>query len=185
MTTTATSGFASDIPSAEIVAAPPLAITASEIARPMVCPLGKSAAVVSVPCQLIVQPPACIAILSAPDPATKTLAPLRMGKTPPLFLSNTRDFETASRARSRCSCLPTNEVCPRMVGASSIRPNLYFTRKMRRTASSRRACGILPSRAASDVEAKSPFQLSGAMNKSSPALIAAAQLVAEHPATWP
>ena len=185
MTTIATSGFLSNVPVAEIFAAPSLAVTASEIARPIVWPLVKSAAVVSVPCQLIVQPPACIAMLSAPDPAIRTFAPLRIGRTLSSFLSSTSDFETASRARSRWSCLPTNDVWPRTVGVSPMRPSLYFTRNMRRTASSNRAFGIRPSRAAVNVEANNPFQLSGAMNRSSPALIAAAQSVAEQPATWP
>ena len=181
----ATSGFFSNMPDAEILAVPPPALTASEIARPIVWPLVKSAAVVSVPCQLIVQPPACIAILSAPEPAIRTLLPLRMGRTPSSFLSSTSDFDTASRARSRCSCLPTKYVCPRTVGASPMRPSLYFTRTIRRTASSNRAAGIRPSRAAASVDANNPFQLSGAMNRSSPALMAAAQSVAEQPATWP
>ena len=66
----------SKLPSADRVAAPPDAFTASEIALNTVRPfLAKSALVTSLPCQLTVQPPDCLAMLSAPGPATSTFAP--------------------------------------------------------------------------------------------------------------
>src|SRR5581483_3559457 len=40
----------------------------------MDCPLGKSLLVTPVPCQVIVQPPHCLPMLSAPSPATRTCA---------------------------------------------------------------------------------------------------------------
>ena len=185
MTITATSGRNAERPSVAISAEPPRADTACEMARPIVWPLGKSDALVSVPCQLIVHPPACIAILSAPEPAIRTRAPLRMGRVDFSFFSRTSDLDTASRAKARWSAAPTNAVFPRCVGIAPIRPSLNFTRKLRRTASSMRAIGIRPSFAAANVESKSPFQLSGAMKRSRPALIACGQFVAEQPGIWP
>ena len=151
------------------------------MARPIVWPLGKSAFFVSPPCQVIVQPPACMAMLSAPGPATNTRAPLRIGNVPALFFNRTSDLEAASRANSKCAAAPTIEASPRAVWTSPINPNLYLTRKIRRTASSSRAADIVPFLAACNVEVNNIRQLSGAMNRSSPALIAAAQSVAVQP----
>jgi hypothetical protein len=72
----------------------------------------------------------------------------------------------------------------RRLGCSN-RPMLNLTRRMRRTASSRRAIGIVPAFTCASVESYSPFQLSGAIAMSSPALKVRAQSVLVQPGTWP
>ena len=52
------------------------------------------------PCHPMVQPPACAPIWSALGPATITDSELSRGRAFPSFLSNTRDFWTASLASS-------------------------------------------------------------------------------------
>ena len=60
-----------------------------------------------------------------------------------------------------------------------------FTRRMRRTASSRRAIGISPDFACATVLSYRPRQLSGAIAMSRPALKVFAQFVLVQPSTWP
>ena len=169
----------------EIAAFPPASRTEDAIAAPMVCPFGKSAAVVSVPCQVIVQPPVCIAILLAPGPVTRTRAPGFMGKVSSLFFKRTRDLATASRANAKCAAAPTAVGSLRVMDWSPIKPSLYLTRKFRRTASSSRVLEMRPSRTSFIVFSKSAFQLSGAIKRSTPALMDAAHEVTVQPSTCP
>ena len=78
--------------------------------------------------------------------------------------------------------VPQRQVLP--VGVRAGLP-LALTRRMRVTASSIRPSGIAPLRASRRVASNRPFQLSGAMARSSPALKLAAQSVTVQPATWP
>src|SRR5262245_8369215 len=111
---------------------------------------GKSALVLPVPCQVNVQPPLWFAMLSALLPATRTLSDLLRGRTPPLFLSRTRDFCTALRAMARCSAEPSCDgslASFRVDGAPLLflgprRPALILTRRIRVTASLIRDTGI-------------------------------------------
>ena len=63
------------------------------------------------PCQVSVQPPEALAMLSAALPATRTFAPALIGSTP-VFLRMTCDFATASRAMARCPALPSCDQSP-------------------------------------------------------------------------
>ena len=123
--------------------------------------------------------------MSSAWPATSTRAPERIGRTEPSFFSSTSDLRTASRARARWAGEPSSLIWPSTGRLSLNRPVLTLTRRMRRTASSRRAIGISPDFTWARVEAYSGFQLSGAMNMSIPALKARAQLSFEQPGSWP
>src|SRR5205807_6662017 len=68
---------------------------------------GKSALELPVPCQVIVQPPDCIPISSAPLPATSTLRLGRTGNTPPASLTSTSDFPPPPPATPPPSGAPT------------------------------------------------------------------------------
>ena len=127
-----------------------------------------------VPCQVMVQPPVCISILSAPAPVTSTLAVGDMGKVELLFFNNTRDLRAAFRATSRCGWLPTSasngSARTEGMGASN-KPAANFAVKMRRTASSIRSGVMSPRFTCSMVLNSSGFQSSGAIIMSMPALI--------------
>ena len=135
---------------------------------------GKFALVRPVPCQVSVQPPFCLEMLSAPSPATSTCLRGSIGSTPSFF-SSTSDSRTARRASARCAGLPTT--CTDLVTSgladgspASNMPRRSFTRRMRLTASSTRAIGITPDFTSASVFTYRPFHESGASSMSSPAL---------------
>ena len=131
------------------------------------------------------QPPQSIAMSSAPRPAISTRAPGRTGSTPPLFLSRTNDLPTASRATAKLAGVPMRDTSTRATGCVSSRASANFTRKIRRTASSTRVIGIVPRWTWRNVDLNIPFQLSGAITRSSPALKVSAQSVPVQPGNWP
>ena len=67
----------------------------------------------------------------------------------------------------------------------SNRPMRNFVRRIRRTASSSRAIGISPAFTCASVVSYRPFQLSGAIAMSRPALKVCAQSVLLQPLIWP
>ncbi len=140
----------------------------------MVSALGKSERRVPSPCQVNVQPPACLAMLSAPSPATSTRCFGASGSTPPWFFSSTSDSRTAWRATARCSGAPSSSNLPPSARAEGLgfsnRPMRNLARRMRRTASSSRATGRVPPFACARVLSYMPFQLSGAIAMSRPAM---------------
>ena len=100
-----------------------------------------------VPCQLMVQPPLCLAMLSAPSPATSTRSCGDSGSRWLRFFSSTSDSRTAWRATARCAGGAEQLVVSGDSGRDEGRPSVSrcarsFTRRMRRTASSRRLAGI-------------------------------------------
>src|SRR5688572_27295832 len=99
----ATSGFFLYEPSVDSSALPPPARVAALTPPHTDVPPGKSEFCRPVPCQVMVQPPACLLMLSAPSPVTSTCLLAASGSRPPLFLSMTSDWRTASRAVARCS----------------------------------------------------------------------------------
>ena len=106
------------------------------------------------------------------------------GNRPLLFFRSTSDLRTASRPTARWAALPRvlRETAGREEGRpASNKPARIFTVRMRVTASSSRAIGIVPSLTCANREAKSPFQLSGAMYMSTPASKASGQSVAVQP----
>ena len=155
----------------------------------MEVPPGKSSLVLLVPCHVILHPPDCLPMLSAPSPATNMRLPADSGRVLFLFLSSTSDSRTAWAAISRCSALPIKERSPdkgRFAGLGlSKRPARTFTRRIRRTASSMRDIAIVPSFTCARVLSYSTFQSFGTMKISKPALIAWAQSSLLHPFTCP
>ena len=151
----------------------------------MLSALGKSALVLSVPCQVSDQPPVWWEMLSALLPTSNTRWPFFSGRVAPSFFNSTSDSRTARRARSRCtsdSGLPANWLAD---GLCSHRRARSFTRRMRVTASSMRACGISPDFTWAMVLAMKDFHASGTITMSMPALIACGQLSSLQPVTWP
>ena len=150
---------------------------------------GKSLFRFSVPCQVIVQPPFCLPILSAPSPVTKICWLGLSGSNWSLFFNNTNDFRTASRATARCSEEPIielSDVILRSDGAAfSNIPARSLTRRIRLTASSIRDIGISPLRTWASVFFITFFQSAGAIIISTPAFIDWAQLWLVQPSTWP
>src|SRR5262245_62126924 len=91
------------------------------------------------PCQLIVQPPDWLPMLSALLPATKILLLSRAsGRTLLAFFRMTWDCATAWRASAQCAALPTVDVYVRSAIGFSKRPNSNFLVRIRLTASSMR-----------------------------------------------
>ena len=138
------------LPSVDSSALPPPAFTAAFTPPQTEVPPGKSALLRPVPCQVMVQPPDCLLMLSAPSPVTSTCLLAASGSRPPLFLSSTSDWRTASRASARCSGEASILKSPasgrlRRRTAPSNMPARNFTRRMRVTASSRRSIGMVPS----------------------------------------
>ncbi|WP_413894708.1 hypothetical protein [Pantoea ananatis] len=119
----------------------------------MVSAFGKSLRVVPVPCQFSVQPPACLPTSLAPSPATSCFGD--SGSTPPWFFSSTSDSRTACRATARCAGAPISANWPPTARADGLpasnRPSRILTRRIRRTASSRRRCEMVPFFAAASV----------------------------------
>ncbi len=142
-----------------------------------------------VPCQVILQPPDCLPILSAASPATNICCVPFRGRTWSLFLSNTKDSRTAWRATSRCASAPMSDLSPdngRFAGLGfSNNPARTFTRKIRRTASLIRDMAMVPSLTCASVLSNKAFQSLGTMKISRPALIACAQSSLLQPFTCP
>src|SRR4030095_10950821 len=98
---------------------------------------GKSALLLSLPCQVNDQPPVWSAILSAPAPTTSTRPLLERGSAPRSFLRSTSDFRTASRASARDagSLIAVAGGWGPVAGEASNRPLRSLARMMRDTAS--------------------------------------------------
>ena len=155
----------------------------------MVVAPGKSSRFKPVPCHVSVHPPDCFMKLSAPSPAINRRCPAFSGSVPPSFFSKTSDSRTAWRATARLSGEPSLSSCPasgREDGLTiSNTPARSLTRRIRATASSSRAIGSAPDFAETSVASYSPFQLSGAMYMSRPAITEAGQSVFLHPGICP
>ena len=159
---------------------PPALLTACSIPSKIDVPPGKSDLTLPSPVQLIVQPPVCLLILSAPSPATKTLLFGLSGNKLLLFFSSTKDSRTACLAIALCSGAPNNcfwLAYLRFDGSPLLNnPERIFTRKIRLTASSIRSMGIMSFSTCSIVLPIKAFQSSTTINISSPAFTACGQL---------
>ena len=147
-TTMATSGLVSNVPFGLKIALPPaVSICAFNPAYIEVAP-GKSSFLLLVPCHVMLQPPDCLPILLAASPAISILLDGLIGNIWLLFLSRTKDSCTAWRAISRCAGAPISANLPenlRLAGLGfSNKPARNLTRKIRATASSILAIGIVP-----------------------------------------
>jgi len=123
--------------------------------------------------------------LSAALPTRSIFASAASGSDArPLFLSSTRDLETASRAVLRASSLARSPAAAAGGnGEPSNSPLRSLTRKIRVTASSIRLIGTVPASTSAIVSSMKRSQSSGTMNMSIPALIACGQWVRVQPST--
>ena len=164
---------------------PPDEFTASAIASKMVLVSIKSSFLFSLPCHVIVHPPVWEDILLAALPITPTCALGFSGRVCWLFLRSTSDSLTACLASSICRGWPKKFSAKAWGLLPLKRPILALTLSILVTASLSRSNGITPDWTCTMVFFKSVFQSSGAINISTPALNACAQLWFEQPGTWP
>ena len=126
------------------------------------------------PCHCTVQPPACIGMSSAPRPATwMRFSVFWSGNARLSFFSSTSDSRTARRATARCSAEPklAARAGSDAAEAPGFKPIANLTRRMRRTASSTRACGTSPASTRLLSVAMNSWYFCGTITMSMPALI--------------
>ena len=125
-----------------------------------------------IPCQVTVQPPHWLPMLSAVlPPSAMPATDFDSGNTPPSFFSTTTDAATACRATARCAAEPIRAVRVRSTSrcVPSSRPISHLTTRMRRAASSMRLCGTVFGTSARTIDKKDDAVGPNVMTMSTPA----------------